>query len=207
MEKMTIHRALSELKLIGSRIEKEISIIIPVGLMQKGGLVNGLYEKEKFDSQAKSNFQSVLDLITRRDKIKSAIVKANSNTFVKIANIEMTIADAINAKTAIVYKKKLVETLGQKLRQTYVQLEKNNAQVDANALNLAQAALQKKEVKITDTDVQNITKPYLDANLFVLVNPFDAENKINEIDQNISAFESEVDAVLSEINAITIIEF
>lgn len=53
-QKMTIHRALAELKLIDSKIQKAINDINPTGLMQKDKLVNNLYEKSKFDDDAKS---------------------------------------------------------------------------------------------------------------------------------------------------------
>ena len=56
--KMTIHRALAELKLIDSRIEKAINIVEPTGLMQLGKLVNGFYSKDEFEKEVKSKYQS-----------------------------------------------------------------------------------------------------------------------------------------------------
>ena len=77
MEKMTIHRALSELKLIDAKIEKQINEVLPSGIMQKGRLVNGFMQESEFEKNAKSKFDSVNDLIDRKNKIKSAIVTAN----------------------------------------------------------------------------------------------------------------------------------
>lgn len=81
---MTIHRALAELKLIDSKIEKAISIIEPTGVMQTNKLVNNFYKKEDFEKEAKAKYQSVIDLIERKNKIKSAIVIANGITEVEI---------------------------------------------------------------------------------------------------------------------------
>ena len=75
MTQMTIHRALAELKLIDSRIEKAIESINPTGLMQAGGLVDKRFTKEDFETEAKAKFQSVTDLIDRKNKIKGAIVQ------------------------------------------------------------------------------------------------------------------------------------
>ena len=152
-EKMTIHRALAELKLIDSRIEKGIKTIIPTGTMQKGKLVSGLYTKEDFEENAKSKYQSVIDLIERKGKIKSAIVKANSTTTVNIGGVEMTIADTINFKMSIGLKKQLILDLVSKHNKAKENVEKNNAIVEENALKLAAAALSKDNVKLGDNDV------------------------------------------------------
>lgn len=207
MEKVTIHRALSELKLIGAKIQKGIDELNPSGIVQKDKLVNGVYPKDEFERKAKESFQSVTDLIDRRNRIKSAIVRANGVTVVKIASEEMTIADAINLKAVIGLKKSIIETLKKRHNAAKANLEKNNTQVDANALQLAQVALGKQGIKIGDNDAQAVIDPFLKANKFELVDPIGVENKVSEMEKKIGDFEAEVDAVLSEINAVTFIEF
>lgn len=207
MEKVTIHRALSELKLIGAKIQKCIDELNPSGIVQKDKLVNGVYQKEDFEKKAKEAFQSVTDLIDRRNRIKSAIVRANGVTVVKIAGDEMTIVDAINLKAVIGFKKSVNEALKKRHNAAKANLEKNNAQVDANALQLAQVALGKQGIKIGDNDAQAVIEPFLKANKFELVDPIGVENKVAELEKKIGDFEAEVDAVLSEINAVTFIEF
>lgn len=207
MEKVTIHRALSELKLIGAKIQKGIDELQPSGIVQKDKLVNNVYQKEDFEKKAKEGFQSVMDLIDRRNRIKSAIVKANGVTVVDIAGEKMTIADAINLKAVIGFKKAVNESLKKKHNGAKANLEKNNTQIDANALQLAQVALGKQGIKIGDDDVQKVTGQYLYANKFSLVDPIGVDNKVSELEKKVSDFEAEVDAVLSEINAVTFIEF
>lgn len=206
MEKLTIHRALSELKLIGAKITKGIDELNPSGTQQGNRLVNGVYEKAEFEKNTLSGFQSVMDLIERRNKIKSAIVQANGKTKVTVAKKEMTIADAINLKAVVVYRKTLAENLKNKHNKQKAIVEKTNAQVDTNALQLAAAALQKQNVKIGDDDVQKVIAPYVEANKVVLVDPLQVEKRVKELEDDLSAFEAEVDAVLSEINAVTFIE-
>ncbi len=206
MEKMSLHRALSELKLIDSRIEKAIASIEPTGIMQKDKLVNQIYKKEEFDKEAKSKLQSVNDLIERKNAIKSAIVKANSVTEVTINNVVMTIADAINFKQSISFKKALINTLEQKYRIAKVALERSNKQVEENILKLATSALQKDNVKINDSDAVSITEPYLLKNQYHLVDPLKVETLIETLENEVNSFESVVDATLSEINAVTFIE-
>lgn len=105
-EKMSLHRALAELKLLDSRIERGINTIVPIGVQQTGRKVNGHYDKAEFEKEVIADFQSVTDLIARRQLIKSAIVQANATTSVKIGGVDYKIAEAINQKVLIDAKKK-----------------------------------------------------------------------------------------------------
>lgn len=205
-QKMTIHRALSELKLIDAKIEKQINEILPSGINQKGKLINGHITEADFKKAAQSKFDSVNDLITRKNQIKSAIVKANGETKVKVAEKEMTIADAINFKAVVKFKKQLAETLKARHQQAIGGLNKNNEQVERNVQAILEATFGKENVKAGKDDVEAVRKPYMDANEFHLFDPLKVAEKIEAIEKEIGEFEAEVDAVLSEINAVTFIE-
>tara|TARA_R100000655_G_scaffold35401_1_gene68855 strand:- start:821 stop:1465 length:645 start_codon:yes stop_codon:yes gene_type:complete len=208
LQKMTIHRALSELKLIDARIEKAISLVNPTGLMQLGKPVNGFTSKEDFDKEAIAKYQSVTDLIGRKRAIKSAIVKANGETLVKIGSREMTIADAINFKTVIAVKKSLIDSLTRKHNLVRSNFIKENEKVNNVALENAKIMIGKQgddRVKPTDNDVKNIVEPFIKRNEFHLVDPLGVEKLIENLQTEVDEFEAEVDAVLSEINAITIV--
>ena len=206
MAKMSIHRGLAELKTIDSRIEKLIHQIKPTGIMQKGKLVNNYYTKEDFEKNARAKFQAVNDLISRKNQIKSAITKANVTTQVEISGKKMTIADAINYKSIADSLKYLISDLESKHRKAKTLTEQNNAKISENALLLAKEALQKDNVKINEGDAVAITEPYIERNEFKLVDALKVEDLIEGIQKDIDNFETEVDATLSEINAITQIE-
>jgi hypothetical protein len=207
MEKMTIHRALSELKLIDAKIEKQTAEVVPSGILQKGKLVEGYITEADFEKNAKSKFDSVNDLITRKTTIKSAIVRANGVTQVTVAGKGMSIADAINFKGIIKFKKKLIETLKAKHRQAVGALNKNNELVNANVQRILEATFGKENVKVGKEDVEAVRKPYMEANEFHLFDPLKVDDTVTAMEKELSEFEAEVDAVLSEINAVTIIEF
>lgn len=206
METMTIHRALAELKLIDSKIYKLVNSLTPLGLYQKDKLVNGVSQIEDFETDAKSKYQSINDLIGRKVKIKSAVVDANSKTEVKVNNKTMTISEAINYKTIIDQKRQLRDRLKSFHSQSVQKLESNNETVNQNALRLAESALQKDNVKINDGDAIAITEPYIKKNEFHLADPLKISELIDEMTEEIDNFSSEIDSVLSEINAITIIK-
>lgn len=203
----SIHRALSELKTLDSRIVKTIDGFEPVGYKQVGKPVNGLYDEKNFIADAKSKFDSINDLITRKERIKSAISKANNTTFVTIGGKQMTVTDAINYKTILSTKKLLLDNLKRKNTKNIQVIEKRLIEVEAKALNIASSALQKDNVKIGDNDVLNVTEPYIKNNKYDSVDPLDISKLIEKMETEIDSFESEVDAVLSEINAITMIEY
>jgi hypothetical protein len=210
MEKMTIHRALSELKLIDARIEKAVQAVEPVGLMQNDKPVNGLYPKDAFEADTKAKFQSVTDLIDRKIKIKSSIVSVNGKTNVGVAGKSMTIADAITFKTVVLLKQSLVDALKVKYGKVKGKFLTENEKINAVALENAKIMIGKQgddKVKPTDDDVKAIVEPFVKRNEVHLVDPLGVESLIDKMQTEIDDFTAEVDAVLSEINAVTFIEF
>lgn len=206
MEKMTIHRALSELKLIDAKIDKQIKDINPSGIFQKGKLVEGVYDKDTFQHGATSKFQSVNDLIERKTRIKSAIVDANGKTSVTVGGKPMSIADAINFKAVIKFKKALIESLRAKHRASVAALNKNNDIVNANVQRILEATFGKENVKAGSNDVDAVRTPYMESNEFHLFDPLKVDATIETLEKEVADFEADIDATLSEINAVTFIE-
>lgn len=209
MEKMTIHRGLAELKLIDLRIEKAINAMNPIGINQKDGKVNNFYTKEEFENEATGKYQSVKDLIDRKIKIKSAIVKINGLTEVTVSEKTMTIADAITYRTIIEMKRKLMDKINSSFTSNKAQLEKKNEEVKNVALTNAKIMIGKQDdgtVKATDDDVKAIVEPFIERNEFHFIDPLKAEKLVEKMGIEIDEWETEIDAVLSEINAITLIE-
>jgi len=204
--KITIHRALAELKLIDAKIEKNIAELLPVGINQKGKKINNHIEVEDFKTTAQSKYDSINDLIKRKTVVKSAIVEANGKTMVKIADKEMSIADAINFKATVKFKKQLVDALNQKLNSAISSLNINNDKVGKNLQVILEATFGRDTASVKMEDIDNVSKPFVENNEFHLFDPLEVAKKIEALEKEISEFEAEVDAVLSEANAITQIE-
>lgn len=206
MEKMTIHRALAELKLIDARIQKQTDELLPLGTAQEGKLVNGFHKKDDFEKNASSKYQSIKDLLKRKVSLKSAIVKSNAFTLVAIGEQTMTVADAISYKAIIVLKRNLVDTLKVRLKNTQSELNRNNETVNQNVQKLLEVTFGKEQIKVSQTDMEAVRNPYLKANEFHLVDPIGIEKEIEKLEAEIENFETEADAILSETNATTFIE-
>lgn len=207
--KMTIHRGLSELKTLDDRIVKSIANIEPSGIKQIGKKVNNIYEEASFISDAKANLQSTTDLIKRKNAIKSAIVESNSKTTVKVGEVSMTVADAITEKDNVKFRKDLLDSLKKKYNKSIAELNVKNEDVSQKADQVAGFTLNndgKTPEKLSSQEAVALRKSYIDANEYTLVDPLGVEKYFKEELEKIAIFEMEVDAVLSESNAITMIE-
>ena len=111
-ERMTVHKALSELKTMDDRIRNAIMNNTFVTIHKHSNTkINGI-AIEKYCEEVKAAYQKATDLITRRDAIKRAVVLSNAVTKVVVAGKEYTVAEAIDAKNnGITHKKFLKDTL------------------------------------------------------------------------------------------------
>lgn len=204
--KMTIHRGLAELKLIDARIQKQIEQMIPCGLKQKDRKVNNLTDEKDFIENAQSGYDSILALIDRKNKIKCAIVRRNTEVGVTIGDKKMTIADAINYKTLIAVKKQLIVSMRKDYNKVTSDMNKLNNTVEDNCQKVIEVTFGKDNIKVGSTDLEAVKKPFMEQNRWELIDPLKVIESCNKLEKEIMTFETEVDAVLSEINAITEIE-
>lgn len=204
--KMTLHRALAELKILDSRISKAMDSLNPVAIKQNDKLVNLAVDEQEFSEKAKASFQSVKDLMDRKIKIKKALVLKNAQTTFKVADQTMTIADAISLKNMMNLKKDFLESLKEKHKKSMAQLNRGNEMVNNNLQALLLSSLGKESSKQDENSVKAISEPFLKLNKLTLCDPLKIENEMENMQNEIDAFETEVDAALSEINATTFIE-
>jgi len=180
MESISIHGALAELKLTDSKIEKRIGLLDPVGVYQAGRKVNNITIQKDFESKAASDFQSINDLIDRRSRIKSAIVKANATTQVTVGNKTMLIADAINFKSAIVFKRNLITRLRYGYNGALAKVNSSNADLQAHIKKNQEAEVSKDGD--TNSDIlKELNDKILSVSELHLCDPLNANEKIDSI--------------------------
>ena len=209
MQKMLVTVALNELKLLDSRIIKEIDRGSFISSAKKSSpKVSPAMSKEEFIEEAKSKFNSVKDLIERRAKIKAAIVDSNAKTEVEIDGVKMTRADAIERKSSINYEKLMLNELKDQLNIHTAKVNSSNYEVDNKIDSLVQAAYGKEgKNNIKQEDYDAIAKPYREANEWDIVDPLNLKDVIEEMEKRIDGFESNVDSALQISNCTTYIEF
>jgi hypothetical protein len=202
---ISITEALVKLKTLGKRIDNAISSIRPIAMVTGKNSPLGFKTIEEFETTAKAGFLSAQDLIKYRQIIKGAIVAANAGTLVTIGGKSMTIAQAIERKNSIQYEKELLKTLSQNYAVILNKFVHTEADVQARLQKLLEATFGK-DTKTKGDEVDNISKPFIEANAPKLIDPLDLKNLIDRLEKDINEFEGEVDFRLSETNAKTCIE-
>ncbi|WP_297419640.1 hypothetical protein [Clostridium sp.] len=202
---ISIARALTELKTLDSRIQNKIGgTNFIAGVKKSSKKVNNIYTRDEFNTDVVANYQSIVDLIKRRKVIKSAIVNSNAITKVTIADIEYTVADAIERKNSIELDKTLLIQLESQYRNVITSVDRNNEAVEQNLQNLLTASVGADKKASNDTTL--FAEAYRNQNSFEVVNPLKLQEKIEVLRKEIEDFETEVDVILTESNVITKIE-
>ena len=113
---MTIHRALTELKMLHNRIDsarREVKVAVPN--RKSNTKIDGM-EIQEFMKNMQGSYDKVVGLIAYRNRLKALVVQSNAKTIVQIGSLQMSVAEAIERKQSIQYEKEL---LG-KIRDQYL---------------------------------------------------------------------------------------
>jgi hypothetical protein len=207
MAVMSLQRALDKINLLDKKIEQatyalQERALIDVVIGDKP--VTGYKNNEDFKVKAEANLQSIETNIKRRDEIKTAIINKNATTEIKIGEEVMTIAAAIERRNSIMNRRNLLMQLRQQYRKSMARYEQESEHF-RNKLDEHLNTLYGKENK-TKHDNEDALKPFKDLNEPRLVDPLDLSAKIEELQDYIETFDSEVKFALSEANVKTDIE-
>lgn len=203
--KLSLHRALSELKMLDKRIAGAINGEKFVTFQTGSEKPRGYNSKEQFEELAKSGYQSANDLIKRRNEIKSKLILVNATTEVKIAGVVMTIAEAIDQKDAIHYKQSLLHELNRQLAVVNQEIERERREMEIRLDQRLNSDFGKDRKNFAD-EVEKTTADFKKRNEPNMVDPISIREEIKKLEEEINSFLVEVDACLSEVNATTFIE-
>jgi len=199
---MSIHRALSELKTLNERITKAIKEADYVATdRQSTQKIKGL-SVEDYEKTIQSGFDKAVSLIERRIHIKDAIVQSNAITEVTVAGETMTVAKAIERKTSIENEERLLASMIEARRMAINKLTKENDSLPKRLEEYLTAILGNKE-NAKKEEVELHTKAFMERNEYILIDPLKINSRIEELEEKVFSFKAEVDAVLSESNALT----
>lgn len=208
MEKMLVTQALNELKLLDDRINKAINdAVLVIAAKRSEKKVNPNLTKEEFEIRAKAGYQSVLDLIERRKKIKAAVVTSNAVTKVIVHGEEMTVAEAIERKSTIDYEISLLRQMQGQWGAQNREMNMQNIRMEERIDKYIETFVGKDTSKAKDNELEAMIKPMRESGEYALVDPLSIEKKIADLDDYIKGFRSEVDAILQISNCTTWIEF
>ena len=195
---MSITQALAELKLLDKRINRALDNVVWADVKTKTHSVDA----EAFAKTAKAEYQSFTDLVKRRDTIKRAVVTANATTRVAVGQWEGTVAEAIEYKVSIVYKRRLRDEMQSQLLVAKAKFEDHKEAVDGRLEKLLHSELGK-DVKTSPETITALTNSFRENNRVELMDPLNLSAKASELEREIDEFETNVDWVLSETNGTT----
>ena len=202
MSTLSIARALVELKTLDSRINKSIGTSNFIICKTKNK--NYQVQEEEFKRSVQSEFQSINDLITRRNQIKNAIVQSNAKTEVEVAGIKMTVSAAIEYKKVIEYKHNLLNVLKRQKQVATVESESHRQRVQAK-IDENIKIICGKDAKADVNAIQSITDGIMKGDPVEVYDPINIDKVIKELETSIEDFTANIDYVLSESNALTTI--
>jgi hypothetical protein len=200
MATMSVTQALAELKLLKKRLDHGLYDAQWVKVATKTTPVN----VEKFTTAAKASLQSYTALCDRYMRLKSAIVKANAETRVKIGSWEGTVADAIEFKRSIEFKKSLLESMKEQLVSVREHYESEQGQLTTRLERLLASELGK-DVRTNPETITALTTSFRENNRVELIDPLDLATHVKALEEEIDSFETNVDWVLSEANGRTML--
>ena len=210
-EKISVHRALIEKKLLKARIEKASEMLYVMHNKHSNTKIGGV-EVQTLQQQMKENYQSLNTLIDRYNAISKAVVLSNANTDVIINNVKYTVAEAIQLKNEeILFTKNILQKMTKQYNFSKTQCDLNNGEhLDTRAEEYLSAAFgtdTKSDVKTLNEVQQKARQEFITAQTYELVDPLDIYNEMQKLDNKINDFLGEVDSCLSVSNAVTEIEF
>lgn len=207
-EKMTVHRALAELKTLDDRIEKAIkNATYCIANKHSNTKVKGV-EINQFIENMKSDYKSIKTLINRRNAMKKAVVLSNAITEVEIDGVKYRVAEAIEMKNSGMdnYTELLNHICSMKASATCT-IDKNNGETLVKKADDYIAGLFGSKDKTDSKEIESIRQAYIDANTYDFVDPLKVNEIISELTDKIQKFNADIDACLSVSNALTEIEF
>lgn len=200
--KMTIHRALGEIKLYDKKIVDLLDKDFVLASKKRIGKVHGI-DVEKYKEEMKANLQSLRALMRNRQILKSAIAKSNETTVVTIGGETMTVLDAIECKNFMNMRMSVVNTLKAQFNRADREVRAYEDNLQANLENYIKNTT--KELNNKDL-IDSLTESYKNLNEVIMIDPNNLRAVIEEMTKENDQFNTEVDYVLSESNSNTFIE-
>lgn len=212
MTTMSITRALTRAKTIEKQLARLVESQFVVTLMKRE--VDDVTDVFKDNlKMTQSNFDQFNDLFAELNNIKAAVRKSNEVTKVVIGGEELTVADALVYKNTIVYRNSFLDRITRENRNAESRVEQSKISADTKFATV-------RENLIKNSQGQDVSEDYLKTVLTeeerrlkkaiveVKVSGINNVNEFIEAERKrIDTFIEEVDYVLSESNATTIIEF
>ena len=223
----TAHRALTMIKTIKARLAKELAVDASAWVRVSLGQdehISGIPIKE-IQREFQSRYDRVTALIENYIKIKSAVVQSNAGINpdsdikrVSVAGKYLTVAEIIELLDTVYgrdkksgFKSALLFKMKMDYSQATKEFDRAQQKADEKVDQYLQVLMGNKKDSDNDDDktkslIESTGKMLHEKQAPHLVDPLKIADKIQAFENEIEEFRTEADAVLSEQNALTLIE-
>lgn len=204
-EKMSIHKALCELKTLDARVTKCIGETQYVfANKHSNNKVNGM-SVSAYCEEIKAGYQRATDLIKRRDAIKRAVVLSNAVTKVTVGGKEYTVAEAIEMKNHGI---KMLQTMLKRLeadnsRARREANENNGEMLEMRADEYIKSLYGNTDMKNVSDEIKKVRADFIAAQTYEIIDPIGIKDEMEKLEREISGFMVDIDSALSVSNALT----
>ena len=204
-EKMTIHKALCELKTLDDRIKKSIYGTSYVFANKHSNNKMSGMTLTAYCDEIKAAYQRTTDLIKRRDAIKRAVVLSNAVTRVQVGGKEYTVAEAIEMKNhGIKMLQDVLKKLeGDNTRARREADENNGEMLEMRADEYVKSLYGNTDMKNASDEIKKVRADFIMAQTYEIVDPINIKAEMDRLDKDISGFMVDIDSALSVSNALT----
>ncbi|MCX7610301.1 MAG: DIP1984 family protein [Ignavibacterium sp.] len=206
MTQYTLQRALDKLNITEKKINKaivELRDLVAVVVGEKPPV--GFSSVKEYENYVKAKMQSLKDLLSFYEKLKSKIIYANATTFIEVNGEQMTIAEAIDRRKNLSKKYDILHRLTEDYtsKQTLLSRKENEF---LQTLDTHLQTLYGKEGKQNIEQHRELLSTFYEMNEPKFLDPLNLKHEIEKLKQEIDAFEYEIKFALTEANVKTIIE-
>ena len=204
-ESMLVSQALKEIKTLNSRISKKIEETKFCHANKAiETRIDGV-DKKKVIEQIKADWQSIEDLIKREHGIREAVNQFNASQKVTIAGVEYTVAAAIAMKNFCEeHERKLLSRMKAQYNLQTSIAGKRNIEIEARSDAYMRDNFSSMEKGNIDYEAER--QKYISNNQYEVVDPLNLKSLIEEKENFIDNFMTEVDVALSVVDATNTIE-
>ena len=202
--KISMHRLLGMLKANEDIINKANEKTFVHLYVKSQGKVAGVAARE-VDKDIKAEYQSVRKLIKNNNILRAARALSNAQTVVTISGQEYTVADAIARKQNLDFEKNLLNTLINQYSNVRRYYDNERDSLKESTSRYIAGLLTDKSVVSADKIAQ-LEKDYRELHEKEILDPIGIAEEIKKLEKEIKDFETEVDYVLSDSNASTLVE-
>lgn len=207
-EKMTIHKALSELKTLDARINTAASACeFVIANKHSNDKIHGIPVAD-YIKDTKEKYQSVRTLINRRNAIKRAVTRSNATTMVTIGGKEYTVAEAIDMKAkGTEYLLGLADLMERHYASAKTKADFSNGDaLDNRCDEYIKSLYGTSDLKNMSDEIRKVRETFVAAQTVEIIDPINAAAESRKLRDEADAFLSDVDSALSVSNALTTIE-